>query len=320
MRNLVRNKNFYFVLFIDALLVFSSYFLSYFLRFEGDIPSREWMQFEASVAYIVVFKMLVFFLLGLYRGMWRYTSMVDLINVLKATVTSSTAIIVGIVFVYRFEGFPRSIFVIDWILTFIAIGGIRVAIRLLLSEKERGFKFLLENPFFRQKSVKPTKRLLIIGAGDAAEKMVREIRDNPRLLYDVVGFLDDDSKKRGMSIHGVQVLGSVSRIHDMAFRDEMDEILIAMPSASAKQMRRIVQACEATGLKCRTTPGIGELIDGRSLLRPFGRSLSRTSSAGIRQSRYGRDRKLPGRQGCSCFGGRGVDRIGALSPDRPISS
>ena len=93
--------------------------------------------------------------------------------------------------------------------------------------------------------------------------MLREIRDNLRLNYEVVGFLDDDSKKKGMRIHGVPVLGPIPKIHKMAYRDEMDEILIAVPSASAKQMRRIIEACEATGLKTRTTPGIGELIDGK---------------------------------------------------------
>ena len=93
--------------------------------------------------------------------------------------------------------------------------------------------------------------------------MLREIHDNPRLNYDVVGFLDDDPNKKGMRIHGVPVLGPIPRIHDMAYRDEMDEILIATPSASAKQMRRIIEACEAIGLKSHTTPGIGELIDGK---------------------------------------------------------
>ena len=93
--------------------------------------------------------------------------------------------------------------------------------------------------------------------------MIREIRDNLHLNYEVVGFLDDDPKKRGMMIHGVKVLGPIPKIHDMAYRDKMDEILIAIPSASAKQMQRIIQACEATGLKSRTTPGIDELIDGK---------------------------------------------------------
>jgi FlaA1/EpsC-like NDP-sugar epimerase len=148
-------------------------------------------------------------------------------------------------------------------LTFAFIVGVRVTIRLLLSEKSVKGKYLFQNPFSKRKRLTPKKRLLIIGAGDAGEKMLREIHDNPRLNYEVVGFLDDDPKKKGMRIHGIPVLGSIPRIHDMAYRDEMDEILIATPSANAKQMRRIIEACEGTGLKSRTTPGIGELIDGK---------------------------------------------------------
>jgi FlaA1/EpsC-like NDP-sugar epimerase len=263
MRNIIRNKNFYIILFIDAGLVVAAYLLSYLLRFEGQVPVKEWKSFNVTIFYIVPFKLIVFMFFGLYRGMWRYTSLVDLLNALKAITTSSVVVTLAILFIYRFEGFPRSVFVLDWILTFIFIGGIRVGIRLLLSEKEKEVSFLFQNPFSKRKTVRPKKRLLIIGAGDAGEKILREIRDNPRLDYEVVGFLDDDAKKKGMRIHGIPVLGSLPRIHDMAFRDEVDEILIAVPSASAKQMRRIIEACEETGLKSRTTPGIGELIDGK---------------------------------------------------------
>jgi FlaA1/EpsC-like NDP-sugar epimerase len=264
MRRLIHTKNFYLILVIDAILIVVAYLFAYLLRFEGQIPKQEWKNFIATIPYILPFKILVFIYFGLYRGMWRYTSLVDLLNVLKATLTSSALIILTILFIYRFQGFPRSIFIIDGFLTFIFIGGVRVAIRLFLSEKEKGLPSLLQfNPFAQRKAIRPSKGLLIIGAGDAGEKMLREIRDNPRLNYEVIGFLDDDSNKKGMRIHGVEVLGSIARIHDMAYRDEMDEILIAMPSASAKQMRRIIEACEGTGLKTRTTPGIGELIDGK---------------------------------------------------------
>ena len=253
------------MLFFDACLVTASYLVSYLLRFEGEIPSQEWATIRSSLPYILPFKLIIFYFFGLYKGMWRYTSLFDLFNVLKATAASSALIILAILFIYRFQGFPRSIFIIDGILTFIFIGGVRVGVRVLLSEQDKGFhplrKILQLHP--GKKLVTPKKRLLIIGAGDAAEKMVREIRENPRLQYEVVGFLDDDSTKKGMRIHGVPVLGPVPKIHDMAYRDEMDEILIALPSASAKQMRRIIEACEATGLKTRTTPGIGELIDGK---------------------------------------------------------
>jgi FlaA1/EpsC-like NDP-sugar epimerase len=263
MRNLIRNKNFYIVLIIDAGLVVSAYFLAYLLRFEGEIPGVELVKLYTTLPYIVPFKLFVFMFFGLYKGMWRYTSFVDLFKVFKATITSSAVIILAILFVYQFQGFPRSVFILDWILTFIFIAGIRVAIRFFLSEKAVRGTYLFQNPFSRGKDAVTKKRLLIIGAGDAGEKMLREIRDNPRLNYEVVGFLDDDPKKKGMKIHGIPVLGSLPRIHDMAYRDEMDEILIATPSANAKQMRRIIEACEGTGLKSRTTPGIGELINGK---------------------------------------------------------
>ena len=243
----------------------AAYLLAYLLRFEGRIPAQEWETIQSTLFYILPFKLVIFYAFGLYKGMWRYTSIVDFFNVVKATLTSSTIIILAILFFYRFEGFPRSVFIIDGFLTFIFIGGARLCIRVLLSEQERGFLFLRQvfQLASERKLTKPKKGLLIIGAGDAGEKILREIRDNPRLNYDVVGFLDDDATKKGMRIHGVPVLGPISRIHNMVYRDEMDEILIALPSASAKQMKRVIEACEATGLKTRTTPGIGELIDGK---------------------------------------------------------
>ncbi len=267
MKYLIRSRNFYLMLLLDCGSVIAAYFLAYFLRFEGVIPNQEWMKFKATIPYIVPAKLFIFSVFGLYRGMWRYTSLVDLLNVVKATLLSSGIIIVAILFIYRFEGFPRSVFVLDWILSFIFIGGVRVAIRFLLSEKEKGLQFLFRNPFSPKEITRLKKRLLIIGAGDAGEKILREIRDNPRLDYDVIGFLDDDPKKSGKKIHGVAVLGPIPKIHKLAYDAEMDEILIAAPSASAKQMRKIIEACEATGLKSRTTPGIGELIDGKVSFR-----------------------------------------------------
>ena len=265
MGNIIRNKNFYLVLLLDSCLIIASYLLAYLLRFEVRIPPAEWRNISSTIPYVVCFKLFFFYVFGLYRGMWRYTSLVDLIIVLKATTAPSAAIMFTLFLTNRFVGYSRSVFILDWVLTFIFIGGIRVAMRFLLVEKDRSLQFLFQNPFshFRREPGKPIKRLLIIGAGDAGEKILREIRDNPRLNHEVIGFLDDDPKKQGMRIHGVPVLGPVAMIHDLAFLAEMDEILIALPSASTKQMRRIVEACEGTGLKSRTTPGIGELIDGK---------------------------------------------------------
>ncbi len=264
MRNLIRSKHLYLILTIDACLIVLAYLLAYLLRFEGQISAGVWERFITTIPYILPFKIIVFIFFGLYIGMWRYTSLVDLFNVLKATLISSVIIILTILFVHRFEGFQRSVFVIDGLLTFIFIGGLRVAIRILLSGREGGLSSLLQPPpLFERRGGRVKKRLLIIGAGDAGEKMLREIRDNPSLRYEVVGFLDDDLKKQSLRIHGVKVLGPISQIQRLAYYNIMDEILVALPSASTQQMRRIIQVCETTGLKCRTTPGIGELIDGR---------------------------------------------------------
>ena len=113
MRNIIRSKNFYLILIFDALLVVASYLLSYLLRFEGQIPLREWETIESTIWYILPFKITVFLLFGLYKGMWRYTSLVRSFNVLKATTISSAFIILAILFIYRFQGFPRSVFIID---------------------------------------------------------------------------------------------------------------------------------------------------------------------------------------------------------------
>lgn len=253
------------MLLFDACLVVASYFFSYFLRFEGEIPLHELEKFNATVPWVLILKLFLFMIFGLYRGMWRYTSFVDLFSVLKATTASSAVIVLTVLFVYRFEGFPRSVFIIDWILTSVFISGIRVTVRLLLAERDKGLPPLKKMIRFRSdsKPLKLRKNLLIIGAGDAGEKILREIRENPRLNYEVIGFLDDNPKKKGLKIHGVPVLGPIPKIHNLAYDAAMDEILIAIPSASAKQMRKILEACEATGLKTRTTPGIGELIDGK---------------------------------------------------------
>jgi len=265
MGTFLRNPNFYLMIFLDAFLVGTAYALAFLLRFEGQVPPREWMHFRNTLPYIVPLKLILFALFGLYRGMWRYTSLMDLVNILKTSLVSSAGLALFILMTYQFRGFPRSVFVLDWILTFVLVGGIRAAIRLVLREQRRaceGF-FRLISSRSQKESRRPKKRLLIIGAGHTGEKMLREIQENPRLNYEVVGFLDDAPGKKGMRLHGVPVLGAVSRIMQLAYNDEMDEILIAMPSATAQEMRRIVQLGDATGLKCRTTPALGELIDGK---------------------------------------------------------
>jgi len=197
-------SNLYYMLLIDALLVVICFYLAYLFRFEFEISPSEFTAFARSLPYVVIAKIAVFALFHLYKGMWRYTSLNDLVNVIKAVLTSSFLIILGVLMLYRFQGYARSVFIIDGFLTFLAIGGIRMTIRLYFAKESGSVVFPSLRP---QTQEDDRKRVLIFGGGDAGEKAAREIRDNPRLGYNVVAFIDDDPSKIGRSIHSVPVVG-----------------------------------------------------------------------------------------------------------------
>ena len=243
---------------LDALLVAGAHLSAYALRFEGDIPPWQWENLERTLPFLLAVKLAAFYAFGLYRGLWRYTGIVDLQSVLKASSAATAVIALAILFLYRFQGFSRSIFILDWGLTIFLVGGVRVAARIFTTNH---IGDLLAFGRHKDPSRKARKRLLIIGAGDAGEKFLREILDNPRVHYQPVGFLDDDPRKKGKAIHGIPVLGAVVDIGDLPAA--YDEILIAIPSARGDEMRRVVEACERTGKRYRTLPKIGELIEGR---------------------------------------------------------
>lgn len=255
MKTVLRSRNFYLMISMDAALVTAAYISAYWLRFEGHISIEQWINIKNTLPYLIPLKLSCFFLLGLYRGMWRYTSLATIKNVVKASALSSALLVVIILFAYRFKGYSRSVFLIDMLLTFLVIGGIRVSIRLIFADSVSSFW-----PFKSTRHTIGTK-LLIIGAGDAGEKVLREIQENPGLKIVPVGFLDDDKNKRGKAIHNVPVLGAVDEIDEIS--GEFDEILISIPSARGETMRRVVSLCEETGKRFRTVPGIGELIEGK---------------------------------------------------------
>jgi FlaA1/EpsC-like NDP-sugar epimerase len=254
------------ILGVDVILVIGAWYLAYLVRFDFDIPDRQWVTFKKVLPLILIVKTVNFYFFDLYRGMWRYTSVSDLLNIIKAATVSSLIVISGILLGTRFEGFARSVFIIDWCLTVIFVAGYRLGIRLvfdLLKEdkplRSAARAFFLPLHSKRADSV----NLLIIGAGDCGEKIYREIRDNARLSYNVVGFLDDDNAKRGKKIHSIPVLGEIEDIQAIVKKFGADEALIAIPSASSQQMRTIVDLCKDSGVEFKTIPGMGELINGK---------------------------------------------------------
>ena len=251
---------------VDVLIWFVAWLLAFLIRFDFDIPMLRWSQWKQLLPFMLVVKLFNFYFFDLYRGMWRYTSIADLFNIIKAASVSSLFIVFFIVLWTRFVGYPRSVFIIDWCLTVLLISGFRLGIRLYFEvvSEQKTWDIVRHTLFgtLRQQH-HDRKNLLIIGAGDCGEKIYREIRDNARLRYNVVGFLDDDKDKRGMKIHAIPVVGQIEDIKDITKKLRADEALIAIPSASSKQMRRIVNLCKESGIEFQTIPGMGELINGK---------------------------------------------------------
>ena len=261
------HRNVFVILGIDLFLLSASIYFAHLIRFDFTIPQKHLILLYQILPFVLIVKIVCFYFFDLYRGMWRYTSIADLLNIIKASSISSLVIICLILFSHsRFIGFPRSVFVMDWCFTVLLISGYRLCIRLYFERISNGKTSSIPTRqvltmFF--KKMAETKRLLIIGAGNGGEKIYREIHDNARLQYTVVGFLDDDFSKVGKKIHGIPVLGQISDIKRMARKLNADEALIAIPSATSEQMRKILTHCRKSGIKFKTIPGIGELINGK---------------------------------------------------------
>ena len=260
------NKNFLIIFIVDVLLLAAALYDAFLIRFEFNIPPFYLDLFLRMLPYVIVTKIACLYFFDLYRGMWRYTSISDLLNIIKAATASSLLITLFIAFKMRFIGYPRSVFIIDCFLTILFIAGFRLLVRLFFERlaREKSNKSMPQQfmSLFKRYP-KSVKKLLIIGAGDCGEKILREIRDNSSLNLKVIGFLDDNRNKIGRKIHGVPVLGLVSEISSAIKKVRADEALIALPSSTGSQMRKIVEHCKESGIPFKTVPGYGELINGR---------------------------------------------------------
>ena len=236
----------------DAVLIVVSYYMAFWLRFDGAIPPDAAVAFWNTLPLVFLVRFAAFVVFRLYAGLWRYASINDLLSIIKA-VSVGTGVLVLPVFFFGIPGYPRSVFLIDWVLMVMFLGGVRFALR---AWREVTPRFL-----------RAGRRILIVGAGDAAEMLVRELirsRDTSMLP---VALIDSDTRKHGSRLHGVPVVGDCSRLAATVRRYRVKEILIAIPSATGAQMRQIVSACVETGLPFKTVPSLREIIDSRVSVR-----------------------------------------------------
>jgi FlaA1/EpsC-like NDP-sugar epimerase len=252
----LRNRHFFL---LDLVLLPAAAVLAFVLRLDAT-----GLEFYASsillyVAVSVPVKLITFYVMGLYRRLWQYASVGELIRIVLATVLSEAVTVLLLFLVVlplsRIQGFPRSIPFIDGLLTLLVVGGPRFAVRLARQRRERPQ---------RLGRLAREKKVLVMGAGSAGAMIVEEMRSNPQLGLVPVGFLDDDGSKHGLWIHGVPVLGGRERIPELVRQYEIAEVIIAIPTAPGSAIREILAVCSQAGVAARTVPGLCDILSGQA--------------------------------------------------------
>jgi len=305
------------VFFVDSVLIILSLFLAYILRFNTLDLSAHLGEILAILPFILLIRLGVFVTMGLYRGMWRFSGIHDLVTLIKAVSLSSGLSMASFFLFYRLVDYPRSVFVIDWFVILVFVGGTRFAYRLY----HEGW----HQP---ENSIKsPAKNVLIVGAGRGGEVILREMLANSRhrLSYSPVGFVDDNRKKRNMTIHGFKVLGNTRDIPDLIKKYDIKEVILAIPAASSAAKRRILLTCKSAGVKTKTLPAVIELLNGSakvSMLREFqiedllGREPAKLDTASIRK--YLRDKTVMITGAGGSIGSELCRQVAQFSPKRLV--
>ncbi len=243
---LIKYRRIPIVAFHMALIVLANY-LAFWIRFDGVVPAREREIMLRMIPWLMLIRGLTFVPSQLYKGLWRYTGIWDLRNVIGGVVASTVLFYITVHWLFGIRNYPLSIFIIDSLLLIFFMGGSRLARRLVSGVRQ----------------TKEGRRLLIYGAGDAGEMIVRDIRNNSSFYgYQPIGFVDDDRKKVGRRIHGVQVLGTREDLPRVITVEKPDEVVIAIPTFKPAMVREVVKILEPFKISIRTLPRLSDLRNG----------------------------------------------------------
>jgi FlaA1/EpsC-like NDP-sugar epimerase len=317
---------------VHVLLFALALLLAYLVRFDSGIPAQGhgggmWFtrSFLLWLPYFVALKVILFWWFGLLHGGWQYTGIRDITSILLASWAFVLITFVGVTvfhyvpeyFGYRvryvgayFRTYSKGVLVLDFLATVFLVSTARLAARIYREE-------------LRPVSSEGLRRVLVVGAGDAGEAIIREILRMRVERYRVVGLVDDDPAKRHMVCHGVSVLGTTEDIRRICEEEEVDEIIIAIPSATQKEKRRVIELCSGTKLQFKMLPGVGDLIDGRvtvSQIRPvdindlLGREVVELDTEAIRRFLRGRTVLVTGAGGS--IGAEMCRQIGKFGPGK----
>jgi FlaA1/EpsC-like NDP-sugar epimerase len=241
-----------FIYAFQATLVFSSLVLAWLLRFDFSLPYRRVLLTSGLI--LVVVRLVALRLFKLNRGWWHFAGVSDVLNILKAVSFGLLVFFILNRYLFGVVAFPRSIYFLEAILTASLLAGMRLASRVLAESARR------DSPL--------SKRVMLVGAGFAAQMVIREL-SRSESGYVVVGCVDDDASKLGIHILGIPVLGCIAELARLVSENSLDEILIAIPSATGKQMQRIAEECQKTQLPFKTVPTLSDIIRGDASVSQF---------------------------------------------------
>jgi FlaA1/EpsC-like NDP-sugar epimerase len=236
----------------DAALIALAWWLAFWLRFDHGVPQPYHRLFVDTLAVVVAIKLAIFIVFGFYNRWWRYVSTRDMWGAARGVTVACVVADLVVYFAHPVKGFPlpRSIAVLDWLLLLAFVAGTRLIAR-----------SLIERPGAAS-LVARGKEVIVVGAGDAAQLVIREMLKSPALGYTPIGLIDDDPRKKNLRLHGIRVLGTSAELSHILRDNLPDEVLIAIPSASGGTRQRIVEVAQAAGVPVKTLPGIYELISG----------------------------------------------------------
>jgi FlaA1/EpsC-like NDP-sugar epimerase len=245
-----------FVMFFHALLVTIAFATAFLIRFDFNIPAKYFVIFYSRLPVFVAVQLIVLGCFHLYSGMWRFVSALDIWNITKANTVAMVICVLVEVTVFGWQGFPRSIFIIDGLLCIGLMSGVRILTRLFR-----------EGLLFKNQPDLDAKRILIVGAGSAGVILLGEYRRNPH-TGSVVGFIDDDRLKINEHIQGVKILGRRQDIPRVVKENRAEEIILAIPSATGEVVRDVLSYCEQTRARIKVVPGLVKIISGEMEVKP----------------------------------------------------
>lgn len=228
-----------------------SHSVAFLIRFEAMPPAVHLQKFIQYIPLLLGIRILFYFQSGLHKGLLRYASTSDLLKIIKSASSGSIVFMLIIRYMVGDHEYPRSIFILDWLLLIIITGGTRLFIRVF-----REYMVLAPS----------RKKMLIVGTGDAAEMIVREMKSNHDRSYDPVGFIDEDLTQKGLTIHGVPILGPCCMLPEILKRYRPDEVLIAASGDTRETIRRVYEVCKQTNVTIKKLPGIQDMLDGKVMV------------------------------------------------------